>query len=265
MKMKKSFLLSILSSMSIHLAIVALSWLIAKKYADQPYHTEQITEIMLIDDIDEAKQIVEQIENNNIASQKANFLGKNNNQTERETIKPPAAASSFRTRNAGVAFKKSIQTGGTIPVRSKDVNSFGRMLASASMRAEDNYLEVEKGDKTSLNTKEFLYFTYYSLIKEQLQGYWEYHIRQKINQLIMTNVDHVELNKRAKLLIILNSAGFLKGLTIVKQSGLPELDEAAVNTVQEAKPFPPPPKGLVQDGQVVIGWEFVVYEQSQYF
>ena len=81
----------------------------------------------------------------------------------------------------------------------------------------------------------------------------------------MTNVDHVELNKRAKLLIILNSAGFLKGLTIVKQSGLPELDEAAVNTVQEAKPFPPPPKGLVQDGQVVIGWEFVVYEQSQYF
>ena len=162
MKMKKSFLLSILSSMSIHLAIVALSWLIAKKYADQPYHTEQITEIMLIDDIDEAKQIVEQIENNNIASQKANFLGKNNNQTERETIKPPAAASSFRTRNAGVAFKKSIQTGGTIPVRSKDVNSFGRMLASASMRAEDNYLEVEKGDKNQFEHKRV--FVFYVLL-----------------------------------------------------------------------------------------------------
>jgi outer membrane biosynthesis protein TonB len=41
-------------------------------------------------------------------------------------------------------------------------------------------------------------------------------------------------------------------------SGIKELDDAAIESFNDAGPFPNPPKGLVVDGKVTIEWGFVV-------
>ncbi|MGA8436370.1 MAG: TonB family protein [Methyloceanibacter sp.] len=38
-------------------------------------------------------------------------------------------------------------------------------------------------------------------------------------------------------------AGGLQGLKVVRSSGKPQLDQAAIATVRSAAPFPPPPAG----------------------
>ena len=46
---------------------------------------------------------------------------------------------------------------------------------------------------------------------------------------------------------------------VLEDSGLRDLDEAAVDAFREAAPFPNPPQGIVEkDGTVKIRWDFVL-------
>lgn len=58
--------------------------------------------------------------------------------------------------------------------------------------------------------------------------------------------------------ITLNHLGEIIAIRLLGTSGVRELDDAAVESFNEAGPFPNPPKGLVRNGQVKIEWGFVV-------
>ena len=46
---------------------------------------------------------------------------------------------------------------------------------------------------------------------------------------------------------------------MLTQSGVIDLDSAAVEAFREAAPFPNPPKGMVEgDGTIKIRWDFVL-------
>jgi len=45
---------------------------------------------------------------------------------------------------------------------------------------------------------------------------------------------------------------------IIGTSGIKELDDAAIESFNEAGPFPNPPKGMIRNGRVTLEWGFVV-------
>ena len=46
---------------------------------------------------------------------------------------------------------------------------------------------------------------------------------------------------------------------MVGQSGVTDLDEAAMEAFKQAAPFPNPPKGIVEkDGRIRIRWDFIL-------
>jgi protein TonB len=46
---------------------------------------------------------------------------------------------------------------------------------------------------------------------------------------------------------------------VVSDSGVRDLDQAAVEAFQEAAPFPNPPSGIVDsDGTIKIRWDFIL-------
>ncbi|MBX9767115.1 MAG: TonB family protein [Bdellovibrionales bacterium] len=132
---------------------------------------------------------------------------------------------------------------------------------SPALSQSDDYLpDQEKSLQTMLNTREFKYFSYYSRIKNQLNQFWEPKIKEKVlyvfrqGRRIASTKDHI-----TRLLIVLNDKGNLVTVKVIDQSGVVELDDAAIEAFRAAAPFPNPPTGLIEsDGTVKIRWDFVI-------
>jgi protein TonB len=60
-------------------------------------------------------------------------------------------------------------------------------------------------------------------------------------------------------MIVLNSTGNLVKIQVLADSGILDLDDAAIEAFQKAAPFPNPPNGIVEgDGMVRIRWDFIL-------
>lgn len=128
-------------------------------------------------------------------------------------------------------------------------------------QTNDYIKDVEVGLETVLNTREFKYYSYYNRIRKQLSQHWEGRVREKLSKLFKegrapaaTNQDRI-----TKLMIVLNEKGTLVRVQVLSDSGIRDLDDAAIEAFRAAAPFPNPPKGIVDgDGTVKIRWDFVL-------
>ena len=125
----------------------------------------------------------------------------------------------------------------------------------------DDYLkDVKTGLQTLLSTREFVYYTYYSRIKNKLRQYWEPMIKERITKILRSGRSIASSSNRVtNLLITLNQQGHLVKVQVMGESGLRDLDEAAIEAFESAAPFPNPPKGIIeQDGTIKIRWDFIL-------
>ncbi len=128
-------------------------------------------------------------------------------------------------------------------------------------QSNDYVKDVDRGLETMLNTREFKYYSYYNRIRRQLSQHWEGRVREKLSKLFRegrapaaTGQDRV-----TKLMIVLNEKGTLVRVQVMSDSGVRDLDDAAIEAFRAAAPFPNPPQGIVeQDGTVKIRWDFVL-------
>ncbi len=65
-------------------------------------------------------------------------------------------------------------------------------------------------------------------------------------------------NRITSLVITLDSRGAIRDISLKGTSGLKLLDDAAIESFNQAGPFPNPPKGMVKNGVATIEWGFVV-------
>lgn len=127
-------------------------------------------------------------------------------------------------------------------------------------QTSDYLKNVDQGIETLLNTREFKYYTYYNRIRKQLSQYWEPKVREKVNTMFQQGRKIASATDRTtKLLIILNEKGTLVNVQVLSDSGVRDLDDAAIESFRAAAPFPNPPKGIIEDdGTVKIRWDFVL-------
>lgn len=133
--------------------------------------------------------------------------------------------------------------------------------SNANASQTNDYLKnMDRGLQTLLNTREFKYHSYYSRIRRQLSQHWEGKVRDRVSQIyksgrsIASNQDRI-----TKLLVVLNSVGLLVKVQILNDSGIHDLDQAAIEAFRDAAPFPNPPRGIIEsDGTVRIRWDMVL-------
>lgn len=135
------------------------------------------------------------------------------------------------------------------------VESGGRTISSTN----DYLEEIPLGDTTHLNTVEYKFYGYYHRIRQKLEGFWGRSVQEKAEALAgqgrMMASDEAHVTA---LRIVMDAAGEIVAVDILGSSGVKELDDAAIESFNEAGPFPNPPKDLVVDGRVTIEWGFVV-------
>ena len=241
-----------------------------------------------------ATQIVETDPNqaNNKVDEKAKYLSAKNNTADKETVaknadkfknvKPQpqqapvvhektesAAAPEEKLTEHSETKSKLFDTGFDVYSAlnknknvKKQMAKEKRSVASTGEESgtNDHIKDADDSLMTQLNTREYLYYGYYSRIKNQLNQWWQPKVREKVTKLVSQGRKiATEENKTTKLIIILNQAGLLVKVQVLGESGVRDLDDAAVEAFRQAAPFPNPPRGMIEaDGTIKIRWDFVV-------
>ena len=131
---------------------------------------------------------------------------------------------------------------------------------AAASQTTDYLKDVDQGMETLLSTKEFVYYSFYARIRRQLNQHWGGKVREKLSKIFKEGRTIASTDdKVTKVLITLNRAGQLVKVQVLNDSGIRDLDEAAIEAFKEAAPFPNPPEGIVEpDGTIKIRWDFIL-------
>lgn len=136
----------------------------------------------------------------------------------------------------------------------------GNGAGGDTSQTNDFIKDTEKGMETMLSTREFVYYSFYARIRRQLNQHWGGKVREKVSKLVKEGRSIASTdNKITKLLIVLDKKGTLVKIQLLSDSGVRDLDDAAIEAFKEAAPFPNPPSGIVEsDGTIKIRWDFIL-------
>jgi protein TonB len=128
------------------------------------------------------------------------------------------------------------------------------------MSATNDYVEeVALGDFTHMNTVEFKFYGFYHRIRQKLEQFWGKSIQEKAEAMFRAGRRMpASQNLITSLQVKLNAKGEIVGVKILGASGVKELDDAAIESFNQAGPFPNPPKDLLINDVATIEWGFVV-------
>lgn len=296
---KQSLRKSLALSLAIHTLFLLFSWLAVYFTPPPPQIVEMdFVEQMPTKTKEEmAKQIVEQDDKslNNEIDENAKFLSKNNQKVIKQTMaRNRGEFKNSANQNPGVGsggpkkqltlndLKPKLDIGKAMDQRLQQEKKFeadaeaaaqnpkqaqrqvsadrpGQNGAPAS-QTNDYVKDVDQSNETLLSTREFVYYTYYARIRRQLNQHWGPKVREKLTRLFSEGRTIASTDdKITKVLITLDRKGTLVKVQILSDSGIRDLDEAAVEAFKAAAPFPNPPGGIVDpDGTIKIRWDFIL-------
>ena len=147
-----------------------------------------------------------------------------------------------------------------IPSYNYGNNGQNSQANAQNSQTRDHLKDVDKGMETMLSTREFIYYSYYNRIRNQLSQYWEPLIKEKVENIFRQGRTIAsEQDRITKLVVVLDKRGILVKVQVLNASGVTDLDDAAIEAFKKAAPFPNPPKGIEEaDGTIKIRWDFVL-------
>lgn len=121
--------------------------------------------------------------------------------------------------------------------------------------------DVSIGSFTALNTDRYMYYSFYARIEELVRFRWESRVRAAVDSFDRNYILSVvgRRNWITAVDIWLTKDGRYHSAHILKESGIPRFDQAAVLAFKEAGMFPNPPQDMVEDdGFIHLKYSFNV-------
>ncbi|HYV43700.1 MAG TPA: energy transducer TonB [Myxococcaceae bacterium] len=119
--------------------------------------------------------------------------------------------------------------------------------------APNDYLDLDEGDGTFLNTKEWKYSGFFNRVKQSVATQWNpgsaLHVRDPTGN-IYGGHDRFTL-----LQVTLDDQGTVKNISVEKSCGVDFLDLEAVHSFERVSRFPNPPPGLLE-ADATVRFEF---------
>lgn len=120
-------------------------------------------------------------------------------------------------------------------------------------RASDYLPDVEEGEETFLNSREFRYAYYFNQVKRGIAAQWNPH------RVLETTREAVPAESLTQLLLVIGKDGRVESAEMIRSSGVASLDQEAARAVRAAGPYPAPPAGVLdQDGRLRFPFGFAV-------
>jgi len=143
------------------------------------------------------------------------------------------------------------------PVLSLDEAALARIAGGPSM---DGFREVEEGDETWLESREFRFATYLNQMRREIGEEWYPRVRDAVRGRDPEGESFFYRERTVVLGIAVAPSGDVKGLSVLESSKIPFVDEIAIASVREAQPFPNPPRAMFEEGaEVRVPFAFTIY------
>lgn len=115
--------------------------------------------------------------------------------------------------------------------------------------ANDHLQDVDEGDGTFLNTREWKYASFFNRVKQSVGQHWNPNAQLRLRD--PTLQIYGGRDRQTLLQVTLTPDGRLKDAWVEKSSGLDFLDLEAIKAFERAQPFPNPPAGLLATDELV--------------
>lgn len=134
-----------------------------------------------------------------------------------------------------------------------DPQSLARIAGGPS---PDRLEDVAEGDATALNTRSFKYATFINRVGLAVYREWDpnrAYLARDPNGTMFPQRD-----RTTGIQLVLTPDGALRLVKVFAQSGLGFLDDEIVRAVHAAAPFPNPPGGLVENGEIRLTFYYTL-------
>lgn len=187
-------------------------------------------------------------------SKNTNFVSQANQNVKKET----------RTKNRGNF--QNIKNSGYNNLEDKErdsdfkINEGQENNASASSQSNDYLKDIEEGMKTVVNTREFIYYSYYNQIRTAVQKHWTKNVHERVKIIHRDDRDIAETSSRVtRISVQIGGDGDIRDIQILRSSGNEFADGSAIKAFRDAQPFPKPPAELLEsDNLIKIHWDFIL-------
>lgn len=125
---------------------------------------------------------------------------------------------------------------------------------------------VREGGFTSLNTDQFMYYTFYARINEQIRNRWVFNLRDFVRRSGPQRINRLAQNPQVtEIEVILDAQGNYVQSAFHNKADDPALDEAVQLAFRQASPFLNPPSEIVsEEGFIHLHYSFHVLWRPQY-
>ena len=119
----------------------------------------------------------------------------------------------------------------------------------------DHMEDVEEGDETALNSKRWIFASFFNRLKRAVAQNWDpATVWRRIDPTGQVNGFKTRVTE---VRVTLSQSGELQKIVVTAPSGVTDLDDEAVRAFHAASPFPNPPRELVgADGSITFGFSF---------
>jgi len=117
----------------------------------------------------------------------------------------------------------------------------------------DHLSNVDEGEGTFLNTKEWRFSSFFNRVKQSVGMHWD--PGSQLRQRDPTGNIYGGKDRYTLVNVTLNERGMVKEIYVEKSCGLDFLDVEAIKSFERSQPFPNPPPGLL-DGDSRIRFSF---------
>lgn len=126
--------------------------------------------------------------------------------------------------------------------------------------------EVKEGGFTSLNTDQFLHYTFYARINEQIRNRWIQHLRTFANNAGPNLLNRLsQAPQVTELEVLLDKEGNFQDVIFHRRAESSDLDIAAGAALERSAPFLNPPSEIVKsDGFIHLFYAFYIHWRPQY-
>jgi TonB family protein len=149
------------------------------------------------------------------------------------------------TNEIGELARANQATGTPSFQREVGVSTFGNEVSD----------KIKIGDITSLNTDRYLFYSYYARAEELFRNQWEPLLENMVNRPSVRLLAAPRNRYTTLVEAWFKANGELHSVRVLKESGVPDFDQAAVDAFKRAGLIPNPPKEKIEaDGLVRIKW-----------
>ncbi|MEE8409853.1 MAG: energy transducer TonB, partial [Myxococcota bacterium] len=170
-------------------------------------------------------------------------LGMLKNQRETETLKGNSKRLKLALGTDAHALAQPGRAPKQAPTIADLVPSVGVLARLTGAPANDAIEEIDEGEGTFLNSREFKFATYFNRMKRGVSQQW--HPMVEYTRRDPTGRIYGYRSRMTVLNVTLDATGGLERVEVHRSSGLEFLDREALSAFRRAQPFPNPPKGLV--------------------